>query len=118
MKTKMIFKYLTFIPLVLLLISFSIKAESSYDNRTGEILLPTIQCGMCKKTIEKAVNKIDGVLSISVDVDGKNAKVTYDDSKTSLEAIEIAVTKAGYNANNREADKKAYDKLHDCCKMP
>lgn len=118
MKTKLIFKYLNFLLLMLLFFSFSVKTETTYDNKTEEISLSTIQCGMCKKTIEKAVNKIDGVVSITVDVEGKKAIVTFDDTKTSLAAIENAISKSGYKANNKMANKKAYDKLDDCCKVP
>ncbi|MBE2226276.1 MAG: cation transporter [Ignavibacteria bacterium] len=118
MKTKMIFKYLNLLLLMLLFFSFSLKAETTYDNRTEEILLPTIQCGMCKKTIEKAVNKVEGVISISVDVNEKKAIVVFDDTKTTLAAIESVISKSGYNANNKIANKEAYDKLDDCCKVP
>lgn len=118
MKTQMIFKYPSLILLMLLFYSFSLKAEMTYDNRTEEISLTTIQCNMCKKTIEKAVNKIDGVVSITVDVEGKKAVVVFDDTKTTLAAIENAISKSGYKANNKKASKKAYDKLDDCCKIP
>ncbi len=100
--------------LFIFLISYSVKAE----NKTVEISLPTIQCDMCVSAIEKAVNKIDGVVSITVDVEGKKAKVTFDDTKTSLTRIEKAISKSGYKANNKKANKKAYDKLDDCCKIP
>ncbi len=118
MKTKIIFKYLNFLLLMLLFFSFSLKAEMSYDNRTEDILLPTIQCGMCKKTIEKAVNKVEGVISISVDVNEKKAVVVFDDTRTTLAAIENVISKSGYKANNKMANKNAYDKLDDCCKVP
>lgn len=114
----MIFKYLNLTLLMLLFSSFGSKAESTYDNRTEEILLPTIQCNICKKTIEKAVNDIDGVMSIKVNVKNKSAVVTFDDSKTTLAAIENAVIMAGYDANESKANKEAYDKLDECCKLP
>ncbi|MBZ0204009.1 MAG: cation transporter [Ignavibacteria bacterium] len=118
MKTKLIFKYLNYVVLMLLFISFGLKAEGIYDNKTEVISLPTVQCGMCKKNIEKAVKKIDGVTKIIVDISDKKASVTFDDTKTSLTAIENAISNAGYQANNKLADEKAYDKLDDCCKIP
>jgi len=85
---------------------------------TVEISLPTIQCGMCESNISKALDKVKGIKSYSVDLDGKKVTVIYDDAVTSVSKIEKAISKAGYDANNTKADKKAYDKLHDCCKMP
>ena len=111
-------KYLNFVILTLFFAAFTLEAGSLYGNKTEEITLPTVQCGMCKKTIEKAVKKLDGIVSISVDVDVKKAVVVFDDTKTSLTAIENTISKAGYEANSKKANKEAYDKLDDCCKMP
>jgi len=82
-----------------------------------EIKLPTMQCGTCKKNIEKAVKKVDGVNEVNVIVKEKIAKVNYDKSKTDLNKIEGAIIMSGYQANDKPADKAAYDKLEDCCKI-
>lgn len=87
------------------------------SENTTEISLPTIQCGMCVRTIEKALNKVDGIINIGVNVENKKATVTYDDTKTDLSKIETAISKAGYDANNLKADEKAYEKLNECCKV-
>lgn len=82
-----------------------------------EIKLPTMQCSMCKKTIEKEVKKLDGVNGVDVVVKEKVAKVTYDKSKTDVGSIEGVIVAAGYQANDKPADKEAYEKLDDCCKI-
>jgi copper chaperone CopZ len=84
---------------------------------SAEIKLPTIQCGTCKKNITKALKKVDGIEEIDVNVDDKFVKVKYDKSKTSLEKIEGTIVMAGYQANDKPADKTAYDNLDDCCKI-
>jgi len=73
---------------------------------------------MCESNISNALDKVKGVKSYSVNLDGKKVTVTYDDSITNITKIENAITKAGYGANNKKADKKAYEKLDGCCKMP
>lgn len=93
------------------------QSTSSADAEVIEIKLSTIQCGTCKKNIEGAVKKIDGVKSINVVVKDKIAKVEYDKSRTDLNKIEGAIVLAGYQANDKPADKNAYDKLEDCCKI-
>lgn len=82
------------------------------------INLPTMQCGTCKKNIETAVKKIDGIESINVVVKEKTAHINYDKSKTDLTKIESTITAAGYDANDKKADPEAYKELDDCCKLP
>lgn len=82
------------------------------------INLPSIQCSMCKKTIESAVKKLEGVQEVKVSVKEKTATVTYDKAKTDVAKIEDSITAAGYDANTKTADKKAYEELHGCCKKP
>ncbi len=97
-------------------------SEQSDNNSSGqteviEIKLPTMQCGTCKKNIEGAVKKMDGIEEINVVVKEKIAKVKFDKSKTNLNKIEGVIVSAGYQANDKPADKNAYDNLDDCCKI-
>jgi len=94
----------------------NVTAKSSGEI-TADISLPTIQCGTCEKNISKALDKVKGLKSYSVDIENRKVTVTYDDGKTSVSKIENAISKTGYDANNKKADKKAYDKLNDCCKV-
>jgi periplasmic mercuric ion binding protein len=87
------------------------------DGEFVEIKLPTMQCGTCKKNIEKALKKADGIKDVNVVVKEKVAKVTYDKSKTNVNSIESVIVSAGYQANDKPANKEAYDKLDDCCKV-
>lgn len=83
-----------------------------------EIKLPSMQCNICKKNIEKAVNKVPGTIDVKVDKNEKVAHVNFDKSKTDLSKIENAITMAGYDANDKKADPSAYQNLDDCCKLP
>lgn len=53
-----------------------------------------MNCGHCVKAVQGAVSAIPGVLALEVVVG--SAKVSYDDAKTSLEAIAKAVEDEGY----------------------
>lgn len=85
--------------------------------KTAEIRVPTAVCGMCADRIETAVSSVDGVQSVTVDLDNKLAQVTYDAGKTNVAAIEDAIVNAGYTANDKPADPAAYENLQDCCKL-
>jgi copper ion binding protein len=79
------------------------------------IMLPTMQCDTCAETIKSAVEKVQGVQSVSVDLKKKMAHVNFDPAKTNQEKIEKAIAAAGYDANQTKRDEKAYAKLPMCC---
>lgn len=79
------------------------------------VKVPSSICGECVKTISTATMKVDGVKSISVNTETKLATFEIV-SGTTLDAIEKAIVMAGYDANDKKADKDAYEKLPDCCK--
>lgn len=55
-------------------------------------------CGHCSKTITKAVNKLKGVSNVAVNVEKKQAQVTYDPAQVKADAIATAITASGYKA--------------------
>jgi hypothetical protein len=73
------------------------------------------ECGMCKKTIEKAA-KTAGASFAAWDADAKMLTVKYAGSATNLAKIEKAVAEAGYDTQNLKASDETYNKLHECCK--
>lgn len=72
-------------------------------------------CGMCKTTIETAVNKVDGVSSANWDVDKKKIDVSFDGSKTDVMAIHQAIAASGYDTEQVSGDEEAYKNLPGCC---
>lgn len=93
-------------------------AASSEDLSHTMINLPTVQCGTCKETIETGLGKVDGIVSINVDIEGKMGHVNYDPAKINLAKIENAIATLGYRANETMAGADAYSKLPTCCKLP
>ncbi len=92
-------------------------ASTSKKTETVTIAVESIQCGMCRKNVEKAVKKVEGVETVKVDLETKMASVTFLPARTNLESLENAITKAGYSANERKPDAEAYEKLDECCKL-
>lgn len=75
----------------------------------------TAECEMCKTAIEKAVNKLSGIEKSDLDYKTRILTVKFDTEKTTLDKIKTAVSKAGYDADEVKADKKAFRKLPKCC---
>ncbi len=73
-------------------------------------------CGMCKTTIEKAANGVEGVSNAIWDVDQKKIDVTFDDTKTNVMAIHEAIGASGYDTEKVAGSEEAYKGLPGCCK--
>lgn len=58
--------------------------------------VPGMNCATCPITVKKALSKVSGVGKIEVNLDRREAKVTFDDVKTSAEALTRATKDAGY----------------------
>ena len=72
-------------------------------------------CGMCKKTIEKAASKVEGVANATWDVDKKKIDVSFDDTKTDAMAIHTAIAESGYDTEKVPGSEEAYNDLPACC---
>jgi copper chaperone CopZ len=73
-------------------------------------------CGMCKRTIEKAANSVEGVASANWDKDKKLIKVSFDEGKTDVMSIHKAIAASGYDTEKVNGDLDAYEGLPGCCK--
>ena len=59
---------------------------------TRTYTVPDISCDHCKRAIEDHVTPLDGVETVTVDIDAKTVTVTGGDAS----AIEAAIVDAGY----------------------
>lgn len=71
-------------------------------------------CGMCKKTIEKAA-KTAGAKDAVWDIPAKTLSVTYNAKKTNSSKIQQAIAAVGYDTREIRGNDAAYEKLHACC---
>ncbi|MCY1721083.1 cation transporter [Prolixibacteraceae bacterium Z1-6] len=84
-------------------------------NKTEKIKVSG-NCGMCEKRIEKTAMTVEGVSKADWDKKTKKLEVVFDDEKTSLDKIEVAIAKVGHDTPNHKASTEVYDKLPGCCK--
>jgi copper chaperone len=54
-------------------------------------------CGHCKMSVEGALNSLEGVSTVEVDLATGNVNVTYDESKVTLAQMQEAVEEQGYD---------------------
>ena len=101
-----------------LVLGLIIGCSGEAENKTAEIALKTIQCGMCTDKIASGLGKLDGVVKVDVDLEKKIGKVVYKAGVINLGVIEKAIAAIGYDANDTPAEPKAYSRLDMCCKVP
>lgn len=70
--------------------------------QTVTLAVPSMSCAACPFTVKKALTKVEGVIKAEVSYENREAIVTFDDSKTSVEALSNASENAGYPASLKE----------------
>ncbi|MEM9007089.1 MAG: copper ion binding protein, partial [Cyanobacteria bacterium P01_F01_bin.86] len=65
---------------------------------TQQLQLQGMSCASCAKAIDEAIKAVPGVTSVNVNFAEAQAVVSFDAQQTNLEAIQQAVTDAGFRA--------------------
>jgi mercuric ion binding protein len=71
-------------------------AVAQAADKTVTLSVPSMYCEMCPVTVNKALKKVNGVEKVQASYETKEAVVTFDDAKTSVEALQKATANAGY----------------------
>ena len=58
--------------------------------------VPSMNCPVCPITVKKALTNVPGVSQAEVSFEKRQTTVTFDDTKTSVEALTRATKDAGY----------------------
>lgn len=72
-------------------------------------------CGMCESRIEKAAKSVEGVSKADWNKETKMMEVVFDDTKTNVHKVEMAIAKAGHDTDMHRASDETYEKLPGCC---
>jgi periplasmic mercuric ion binding protein len=64
--------------------------------RTVTLSVPGMNCAACPITVKKALVKVAGVAKVNVNLEQREALVSFDDSKAAIDQLTRATTEAGY----------------------
>lgn len=64
--------------------------------KTVTLSVPGMTCSTCPITVKKALTKVDGVIQTKASLQRREATVTFDDARTTSQALIQATTDAGY----------------------
>lgn len=79
-------------------------AAASDSDQTATFDIEKMTCATCPIAVRKAMQRVDGVKEVDVDLDGKTAIVTYDASVTTTLEIGNASTDVGFPASVRDSE--------------
>jgi len=102
---------------LMLIIMLALSATAQEEQKTKEITIKSsVVCKMCKERIEHDMAFEKGVKEVTVNLKEKEIDITYRTDKTNPDKLRTAISKIGYDADDVEAEAKAYAKLPRCCK--
>ena len=81
------------------------QVQKQHASQLAILDMQNMTCALCKFTIKKALQTVEGVEEASVNYDTKTANVTFNPQKTSVEALIKATTDAGYPATVHQTSK-------------
>ena len=61
-----------------------------------DIQVEGMTCGHCVETVTQAVNSLEGINQVSVDLDQKLVRVDFDESRTNLDTVASKITEVGF----------------------
>jgi Cu+-exporting ATPase len=82
--------------------------EAGYDAATRREILPIggMTCAACVRHVERALNRVEGVVSVGVNLATERATVEYLPGVATLDALRIAVRDAGYEVLEQAAQSE------------
>ena len=99
--------------MLLLIATIAFTAAKAQDTKTDTFQVLG-NCGMCKKTIEKAA-KTEGVEKAEWNRETKVFTLVYNPAVVSNEKVQKSMAAAGKKKKKFTGDDKAYEKLPGCC---
>lgn len=84
------------LPRSTMLLAVLASAVAFAESKTVTLSVPGMNCDLCPLTIKKAISKVPGVASVEASYEKKQAVVTFDDRRASIEALMKATANAGY----------------------
>jgi mercuric ion binding protein len=84
------------LPAIALLAATTLAESALPAERTVTLEVENMTCDLCAPTVKKSLSRVEGLIRVVVSPARKTATVTFDDAKTSEDALTAATRNAGY----------------------
>ena len=88
--------------LLVFLVVVAFAAPALADMQTVTLSVPGMTCAACPITVKKALSRVEGVSEISVTYENREAIVSFDDEKASIQDLTKATENAGYPSSVKQ----------------
>ena len=88
--------------LAVLALSALLAVPALAATKTVTLSVPDMNCPACPITVKKALSRVEGVSQIEVSLQTKEAVVSFDDAKTSVDKLTEATEMAGYPSSLKQ----------------
>jgi len=81
-------------------------STSDAATKTATLAVSNMDCVACPITVKKALSRVEGVSGVSVSFEKKEATVTFDDTKTTVQALTQTTADVGFPSSARDDSAK------------
>lgn len=85
-----------FLPIAIVLTIAGLSGTARAVDKTVTLSVPGMTCSACPLTVKQSLQRVNGVEKVAVAFEPKEAVVTFDDAKTSVDKLREATANAGY----------------------
>jgi copper ion binding protein len=82
---------------------------------TQRLLVTGMTCQGCVESVARALRAIGGVENADVSLASGSATIQFDEHQTSVDELEQAVQRAGYDVSNGESSESLQGNRKGCC---
>jgi mercuric ion binding protein len=83
-------------------IAFAASAPLAQSGRTVRLEVQNMTCAGCAIAVRTALGRLQGVTETKIDMDARTATVTFDPSKTTVDALTKATGAVGFPSKERD----------------
>ncbi|MBI1246869.1 mercury resistance system periplasmic binding protein MerP [bacterium] len=88
----------------LIILAATVSAPVWAATKTVTLSVSGMTCAACPITVRKAISKVAGVEKTEIIFEKQQAVVTFDDTKTNVEALTKATENAGYPSTAKHGE--------------
>ena len=84
--------------------------------QTAKIKTPNVLCEQCRMRLTSYLDRYDGIQFLNINFRRGEIQVKYLTDRIDIEQIKTAISNAGYDADDVQANADAYKRLPKTCK--
>lgn len=84
------------VPVAAIVLGLLASGAASAAEQTVKLAVGNMYCAACPTIVQQSLSAVPGVAKVDVSFKEKSAVVTFDDQKTTADALIAAATNAGY----------------------